>query len=225
MQNLIKLYTSIFFISLFTLSCKKTPPLANFSFDGTAKNAPISIKFTNTSTDADEYAWDFGDGGTSTEKDPIHTYKNSGTFTITLVAKNKKGDSNIITKPIVVIPAPTVAIVKKLTLNSFSFSSSFDIKMNSLFIGSMGGSTSLPNSYTVSSITITPLTSPVSLNCYHSYYDSFSGMWQNTTYINSTFTLSNYINTNADNPYPSKINVVLTDGGKTINFDLDIVWQ
>ncbi len=161
MQNLIKIYASILLISLFTLSCKKTPPVANFSFDGTAKNAPTSVQFTNTSTDADEYAWDFGDGGNSSEKDPNHLYKNAGTYTITLVAKNKKGDSNIITKPIIVLPAPTVALISGITINSFSSPSSFDIKMNSIYIGAANGST-LPKHLTVNSITSTsPFTTPL----------------------------------------------------------------
>jgi PKD repeat protein len=39
---------------------------------------------TNTSQHAHTYLWDFGDGGTSTETNPVHTYAAPGTYTITL---------------------------------------------------------------------------------------------------------------------------------------------
>jgi hypothetical protein len=33
---------------------------------------------------SDSYQWDFGDGGTSTERDPVHVYKDGGYYTVTL---------------------------------------------------------------------------------------------------------------------------------------------
>lgn len=45
-------------------------------------------QFTNTSTDnARSYLWDFGDGTTSTERDPMHIYDAAGTYTVKLTAK------------------------------------------------------------------------------------------------------------------------------------------
>jgi len=44
------------------------------------------IKITNTSKDASEYSWDFGDGENSTKDQPEHEYKLSGTFEIVLIA-------------------------------------------------------------------------------------------------------------------------------------------
>lgn len=46
------------------------------------------IKFKNTSANGKTYLWNFGDGATSTEFEPVHTYKSSGTFTVKLVVKN-----------------------------------------------------------------------------------------------------------------------------------------
>jgi PKD repeat protein len=79
MKHLIKFNAFLIILSIITISCNKTKPVANFSFDGTAKNAPVSIQFNNTSTDAVEYSWDFGDGGSSTEENPKHQFKNAGT--------------------------------------------------------------------------------------------------------------------------------------------------
>ena len=49
-----------------------------------------SVKFTNMSKSADEFEWDFGDNSTSTDKDPIHIFKNDGKYKIRLIANNSK---------------------------------------------------------------------------------------------------------------------------------------
>ena len=46
--------------------------------------APYNAVFRNTSIAGQEFYWDFGDGTTSTEIDPVHLYANTGTYTITL---------------------------------------------------------------------------------------------------------------------------------------------
>lgn len=50
-------------------------------------DAPMSVQFTNEST-ADSgitsYAWDFGDGGTSSEENPVHSYTEEGIYTVSL---------------------------------------------------------------------------------------------------------------------------------------------
>lgn len=43
------------------------------------------VEFINCSTDAESYSWDFGDGSTSTEKDPTHAFDESKTFEVVLV--------------------------------------------------------------------------------------------------------------------------------------------
>lgn len=55
-------------------------PESGFSF---AEIAPAYVKFTPLQTHA-EYAWDFGDGTTSTEQSPEHIYTESGSYTVTL---------------------------------------------------------------------------------------------------------------------------------------------
>ncbi len=63
-------------------------PTANFTFANDSCEAPCTITFTNTSQNAASFIWDFGDGSTSEDRDPNHLYENSGTFTVTLIAKN-----------------------------------------------------------------------------------------------------------------------------------------
>ncbi|MEO1410224.1 MAG: PKD domain-containing protein, partial [Bacteroidota bacterium] len=50
-----------------------------------------SVDFTNTSTNATTYSWDFGDGNGSTDVNPTHTYAMDGTYTVTLTATNNCG--------------------------------------------------------------------------------------------------------------------------------------
>ena len=48
--------------------------------------APYNAVFENTSLAGSDFKWDFGDGGTSTEVSPVHTYLSPGTYNITLIA-------------------------------------------------------------------------------------------------------------------------------------------
>ena len=80
-------------------------PTASFSFK---TEAPLKIVLTNTSTNATSYEWDFGDGKTSTEKNPTHRYSAVGSYIITLVAKNPSGSQQY--RQTVQITAPKVFV-------------------------------------------------------------------------------------------------------------------
>ncbi len=73
------------------------PPVADFSGNPTSGAAPLTVMFTDLSTNSPtSWSWTFGDGGTSTAQSPSHVY-NSGTFTVALTATNQYG-SNTKTK-------------------------------------------------------------------------------------------------------------------------------
>ncbi|MGK7390082.1 MAG: PKD domain-containing protein [Candidatus Cyclobacteriaceae bacterium M2_1C_046] len=80
-------------VALFTLaSCggedEPAPaPDASFTYVADARE----VTFTNTSTDATSYSWDFGDGNTSTEENPVHVYDSYGTYTVVLTATGPGG--------------------------------------------------------------------------------------------------------------------------------------
>lgn len=57
-------------------------PKADFSFQLNGLN----IEFFNESVNADEYLWDFGDGSTSVDENPVHSYVSGGNYNITLHA-------------------------------------------------------------------------------------------------------------------------------------------
>jgi PKD repeat protein len=57
------------------------------SFTASGNGSP-TVNFTPADLTATSYAWDFGDGSTSTQITPTHTYAASGSYTVTLVVSN-----------------------------------------------------------------------------------------------------------------------------------------
>ncbi|WP_461632661.1 PKD domain-containing protein [Labilibaculum euxinus] len=62
--------------------------VANFTADKTENCGSMTVQFTNNSSDGETYLWDFGDGNTSTEENPLHTYDTAGSFTVSLTTTN-----------------------------------------------------------------------------------------------------------------------------------------
>ena len=64
-----------------------TKPVADFTYSPSSNLvAPANISFTNTSTNATSYKWDFGDGTTSTADNPSKQFTKDGTYTVKLTA-------------------------------------------------------------------------------------------------------------------------------------------
>lgn len=74
---------------------------------------PAQIQFTNQSTGNGHYEWDFGDGKTSTLKDPNHSYPNIGKYTLRLIAidSNTCNVSDTAIKEVTVLQRPTADFV------------------------------------------------------------------------------------------------------------------
>lgn len=49
----------------------------------------LTVTIKDSTIDATEYRWDFGDGNISTEREPTHTYNSFGTYKVTLTASNR----------------------------------------------------------------------------------------------------------------------------------------
>ena len=83
---------------------------SNFAYTPTAScTLPQNVAFSNTSTNGTNYHWDFGDGATSTDANPIHSYRSNGDYTARLVASNSCGtDTLVVNRPVHILAgAPT----------------------------------------------------------------------------------------------------------------------
>jgi PKD repeat protein len=74
-----------------------SPPAANFTANRTEGTTALPVAFTDLSTGfPDTWTWNFGDGGTSTARNPVHTYTGAGIFTVNLTISNKAGTDTLI---------------------------------------------------------------------------------------------------------------------------------
>jgi PKD repeat protein len=73
-------------------------PIASFTADKQEGCPGLEVQFTNTSTDAVSYHWDFGDGETSDNQHPVHSFKgDKPDYTVKLTVKNSLDCSNTVT--------------------------------------------------------------------------------------------------------------------------------
>jgi PKD repeat protein len=96
-----------------SVSTAPQPPVADFSGSPTSGNAPLTVNFTDLSTNSPtSWSWTFGDSGTSTSENPSHQYTSAGDYTVSLTATNAGGsDTETKTNYISVSTAPPPAPV------------------------------------------------------------------------------------------------------------------
>ncbi len=82
---------------------KQDQPVAVFEANKTTGMPPLSVAFTDNSTgyNITSWYWDFGEGNTSTEQNPVYTFESEGNYSVSLKVMNDAG-SNVTTSPIVV---------------------------------------------------------------------------------------------------------------------------
>jgi PKD repeat protein len=105
-------------------------PTADFSVSSVNPTVHQEVTFTDTSVAGsgviNQWLWSFGDGATSTQKNPVHAYSSIGAKTITLTVTDSNGKSSTISKSITVEKAPsaefTVSNVNPVLQQIVSFS-------------------------------------------------------------------------------------------------------
>ena len=90
-KNISQISTFLLVSTLLFTSCKK--PVATFSADKSIVKIGEVVTFTDGSTDAEKgmFIWNFGDGTTSTLKNPTHVYERAGKYTVTQTVATKRG--------------------------------------------------------------------------------------------------------------------------------------
>jgi len=77
--------------------------IANFSPNTDQCCLPCTITFSNYSSEAVGYIWDFGDGMVSQEKEPDHTFSEAGEYEVSLVALGASGKRDTVTRTIAML--------------------------------------------------------------------------------------------------------------------------
>ncbi|MBN8702686.1 MAG: gliding motility-associated C-terminal domain-containing protein [Bacteroidetes bacterium] len=73
-------------------------PTVDFSADNLIGCGPVCANFTPTTSNVISYAWNFGDGGSSSATAPNYCFASSGTFTVNLIVTDAKGCTNTASK-------------------------------------------------------------------------------------------------------------------------------
>jgi len=118
-----------------------TTRIASFTLgeDGGGNNAPVAsftsttsgltADFTDTSVDSDgsivDWAWDFGDGNTSTDQNPSNTYASNGTYTVSLTVTDDAGDSDTATADVTVSDGGNMPPVASFTFTTSGLTADF----------------------------------------------------------------------------------------------------
>jgi PKD repeat protein len=111
-----------------TIPCSLTvlnTPCADFTFTK-ANNCTRTVSFSdNSSNGPNLFSWDFGDGNTSSMRNPSHTYQTAGTYTVTFIASNAtSSDTAIRTVNITSMTAAFTAAGQRVVGQPINFSSS-----------------------------------------------------------------------------------------------------
>ena len=121
--------------------------IPDFTFDVSS----LDVDFTDASTLAVSYLWDFGDGNTSTDASPSNTYPIAGTYDVSLTTTNIAGESRTITKPVPVggVEASFAVVVQNSDCNTHTSTTgdnadAWDMTPNSTVIDDVLGEVDSP---------------------------------------------------------------------------------
>ncbi len=104
------------------------PPVAAFSYQPTKPVENTPTTFTNESTGAVSYWWDFGDGSTSTEVNPTYQYFKTGTYEVCLIASTRFGCQDTVCQTVSAIVNPLFDVPTAFSPNGDGINDKWEIK-------------------------------------------------------------------------------------------------
>lgn len=123
-------------VSTTTVTSITQTPIAAFTSDPVLPSKlafPITVRFSNKSENADTYLWDFGDGQTSTDENPEHTYTEAGGYNVTLTAlKNNICSTSVVRGKFMISAAGAIFIPNTFTPNNDAVNDEFVVSMNNI---------------------------------------------------------------------------------------------
>ncbi len=117
-----KIHDTTFTIRVFPV------PTAGFAFSPNPGETNKPINFTNTSTGAVSYLWDFGDGETSEQANPSHLFNDSKVFNVCLSVFNEAGCSDTICQSVTAKVIPLLDVPNAFTPGRFGQNSIIEVK-------------------------------------------------------------------------------------------------
>ncbi len=117
----------VLFFGLIYSTIALAQPTAKFTANSVKGCVPADIQFVDQSTgNPTSWNWDFGDGTTSTLKNPLKTYTASGNFSVTLTVSNSLGSAtSLLANYIIISPAPIVNFSASTQKGCFPVSTNF----------------------------------------------------------------------------------------------------
>lgn len=103
-------------MALMVLATACKPITTDFAYSPLHPKAGETVTFVNMSTGGEDWAWDFGDNGTSTSKSPSHIYKKAGIYNVTLTASYKSQKKQLSATIEVVDSVPGITVSKDSVL-------------------------------------------------------------------------------------------------------------
>jgi len=104
-KNALMAITVVLMLGAVFSACQKEElPVAGFDYSPTEIVQWDMVTFTNTTTKGSTYSWDFGDGSSSTDENPTHSFVTAGTHTVKLTATNEDGDKSVSQDIVVAAP-------------------------------------------------------------------------------------------------------------------------
>ncbi|MGC9331275.1 MAG: PKD domain-containing protein, partial [Bacteroidales bacterium] len=91
------------------ITVTEAAPVADFTASPTY-SCDGNVQFTDQSSNADTYEWDFGDGNISTDPNPLHTYASDGTYTVSLTVTNGAGSDTHTETDFITVEIPDATI-------------------------------------------------------------------------------------------------------------------
>ena len=105
MEHKLSIFAAGIILIIFS-ACTKDLPTASFTHSSESYEEGDTVNFASTSSNADNFQWDFGDGSTSTDENPWHIFNATGSFEVSLKVTNSDGSDE--TTSSVTIKDPTI---------------------------------------------------------------------------------------------------------------------
>jgi PKD repeat protein len=96
-------------------------PTVTFSFNRVCNTQATTFTDLTTGNNLTSWSWDFGDGNTSTDQNPTHTYASAGEYSVALTVENDLGCSTSMTETVYSYPPPVVDFNYDLPCSSSPF--------------------------------------------------------------------------------------------------------